>query len=482
MENQKNIPGISSGFMEALQPGANAAKSMVHTPPNHSQDFQPERTPGISTPISELSGLKKEEKHKRQLKGLSESKRSDLVEEVLQSPPNSLIRWGSTWILVILFMLLAISWFVEYPDLVKGKLQVVSDNMAKTVIAKKEGLLEKLNVKDNELVKKGQVLGKVESLADEADVYRLKAWLANFEKTKQIGSIPVFNNLGELQADFQNFANNLGTFSQFAGNGIINQKIGLLNRDIRQLEEIADNLLLQSENLQKDTKLALEEFNNQQRLFQKGIISQNELRAAESKYINKKQLADQAASQFNSNAIQINQKRNELLEIRKNDQDQTINFEQELNKLQTNLENWERTHYLIAPTDGRLMFFKHIQVNQQLSNAEKLFFVVPKKNEWHGEMAIGQYNIGKVKEGQRVILKFDGFPYQEYGILNGTVSAVSEIPIDSVYLVKVNLPESQKMKKEIKLRVGMTADGEIVTEELRLIEKIFYEIRKYINQ
>ena len=36
--------------------------------------------------------------------------------------------------------------------------------------------------------------------------------------------------------------------------------------------------------------------------------------------------------------------------------------------------------------------------------------------------------------------------------------------------------------KNVKIKVGMTASGEIVTEDLRLIEKLFYEIRKYVKR
>jgi hypothetical protein len=108
---------------------------------------------------------------------------------------------------------------------------------------------------------------------------------------------------------------------------------------------------------------------------------------------------------------------------------------------------------------------------------------MPEKGNWYGEMYVGQYNIGKIKPGQRVILKFDGYPYQEFGTVDGKVAYVSEIPLDSVYLLKIALPDQKVMGKnnKIKMKVGMTAGAEVVTEELRLIEKLFYEIRKYIK-
>jgi hypothetical protein len=83
-----------------------------------------------------------------------------------------------------------------------------------------------------------------------------------------------------------------------------------------------------------------------------------------------------------------------------------------------------------------------------------------------------------------VILKFQGYPYQEFGSMEGIVSSVSDIPVDSVYLIRVKLPESLSTStgKRLNIRSGMTAEGEIVTEELRLIEKVFYEIRRYLKR
>ncbi|MBP6619605.1 MAG: HlyD family efflux transporter periplasmic adaptor subunit [Leadbetterella sp.] len=425
----------------------------------------------------------------RRLKGLGKAERSDLVKEVLEAPPSWLVKWGSTWTLLVVLMILAISWFVEYPDLVKGVVQITSEDIAKTVTAKKEGLLAEIYAKEGQIVKKNERIGLIESIADTKEIEKLKTYLIDIQSdiSKNGYSTSVlkeFNDLGEIQQDFQSFAQVFISKSNFDPDGVESEKKSILNRDLLEIEEIDNNLQKQIANYKNDFNLAKDEYANQLKLNKKGLISANELRLAESKVIAKKQQIDQTISSFNTNQLQKNQKKQEILSVRKGKVEQTSAFKQEVNKLLQAIENWEKIHYLIASTDGKLIYLKNIQINQQLKNGESLFYILPNSANAFGEMYVGQYNIGKIKVGQRVILKFDGYPYQEFGTMDAKIATISDIPIDSVYKIKVLLPnnELKSFNKNVKIKVGMTASGEIVTEDLRLIEKLFYEIRKYVKR
>jgi multidrug efflux pump subunit AcrA (membrane-fusion protein) len=445
---------------------------------------------GINKSIKDL-GLaeQRNQNTERKLKGLGKAERSDLVKEVLEAPPSWLVKWGSTWTLIVVLMILAISWFVEYPDLVKGAVQITSEDIAKPVNAKKDGLLEEIYAKEGQMVKKHQRIGRIESIADPSEIDKLKVYLLGIQNDVSKGggstsTLSEFNNLGEIQQDFQSFAQVFTSKSNFDPAGVESEKISILNRDLAEIEEMDENLQKQISNYNNDYNLAKEEFANQQKLNKKGLISTNELRLAESKVITKKQQIDQIISTFNTNQLQKNQKRQEILSVRKGKVEQNSAFKQEINRLLQAIENWEKIHYLVASTDGKLIYLKNIQANQQLKNGENLFYILPNSAKAYGEMYVGQYNIGKIKVGQRVILKFDGYPYQEFGTMDAKIETISDIPIDSVYKIKVSLPnnELKTFNKNVKIKVGMTASGEIVTEDLRLIEKLFYEIRKYVKR
>ncbi len=96
-----------------------------------------------------------------------------------------------------------------------------------------------------------------------------------------------------------------------------------------------------------------------------------------------------------------------------------------------------------------------------------------------------QSNFGKVETGQKVILKFDAYPWQEFGAVIGTIDYISPVPVDSgYYLAKVVLPDNLKTnyKKEIPFIEGLQAQSEIVTKDLRLAESLYYDLVKTIKK
>ena len=100
-----------------------------------------------------------------------------------------------------------------------------------------------------------------------------------------------------------------------------------------------------------------------------------------------------------------------------------------------------------------------MQEGQTLKSGQELFYVLPEGSGYEGEMYVGQYNFGKVKTGQEVIVKFASYPYQEFGTVSGRISTISEFPEDTAYLIKVTFPQgliTSSQKKNI-FRNGMTA-------------------------
>jgi hypothetical protein len=79
-----------------------------------------------------------------------------------------------------------------------------------------------------------------------------------------------------------------------------------------------------------------------------------------------------------------------------------------------------------------------------------------------------------------VLVKFPSYPFQEFGIVVGHIEAVAEMPKDTAYVVRVRFPKGlvTSSQKVIPFRNGLMASGEIITENLNLIERLFYELRR----
>ena len=91
---------------------------------------------------------------------------------------------------------------------------------------------------------------------------------------------------------------------------------------------------------------------------------------------------------------------------------------------------------------------------------------------------------GKVKKEQRVILKLDSYPYQEYGTLKGFVLDKSLVPKDNQFTITVSVPTNENNNlitsfgKEITFEQQLQGKVEIVTEEKGFIDRITEQIFK----
>jgi len=132
-------------------------------------------------------------------------------------------------------------------------------------------------------------------------------------------------------------------------------------------------------------------------------------------------------------------------------------------------------YVLIAPQSGRVSFAGIIQENQALNMNQEVFYIIPDNEEFYGEMVIPQDNMGKIKEGQQVLIKLKAYPFEEYGMIRGKITYITEVPYKgSFFMAKVdfNIKKSHDLKKPILLRQGLTADAEIITQDETFLQRL----------
>ena len=96
-------------------------------------------------------------------------------------------------------------------------------------------------------------------------------------------------------------------------------------------------------------------------------------------------------------------------------------------------------------------------------------------------MLVPSANSGKIAKGEKVLIKLDNYRFQEYGVVEGRVQNISFTPDEKGnYYVDVTLPKGLKTsyKKVLPFDKELKGNAEIVTQDLRLIERFFYQIRK----
>ncbi|MDG4949462.1 HlyD family secretion protein [Weeksellaceae bacterium KMM 9724] len=154
---------------------------------------------------------------------------------------------------------------------------------------------------------------------------------------------------------------------------------------------------------------------------------------------------------------------------------------QAYDQLKKSLTQWDQTYLLRSSINGTVSFQNFWGENQFIKPGEVIFTILPKKEDLLGRLVVPAQNSGKIKPEQKVIIKLDSYPYQQFGVIEGSVKNISLSPnAEGNYFVEISLPHDLKTShnEEIEFNKEMRGTAEIVTENLRLIERFFYQFRK----
>ena len=144
--------------------------------------------------------------------------------------------------------------------------------------------------------------------------------------------------------------------------------------------------------------------------------------------------------------------------------------------LQVALTEWEKNYLLVSPVNGTVAFMQPWEMNQTVESGETMFVIIPQNaTKPIGKALLPMDGIGKVKTGQRAIIRFPAFPEQEFGFIDGTVVSISPVPNQAgFYVLEISLPRNLKTNygKELPLIKTVKGTASIVTKEKKLLEKL----------
>lgn len=417
--------------------------------------------------------------------------RSNDVKEILSYRPDFLVRYGNMIFLLVLLMIATACWLIRYPDMVSGKAILVSVNAPKPVIARAEGKLIMLNMREDQRVREGDVIGFIQSTAKHEQVLALSFYLdtlsvllaGNNDKALLHHKETDFSELGELQESFQIFTQSLSVYGSYMENGFFVKKERMLEAD--KIYLIAQNKILseQKKLQEQDAALAQKTFAMNDTLMKQKVISALEYRNEQSKYLSKQQALPQISSVIITNENQQNDKDKEISELKATAMQQKAIFIQALQTLRSHVEEWKRKYLLTATAEGNISLSGFWEVNQTVKNGDVICYI-SSNSSCYAQMLIPQANFGKVRQGEDVVLKFQAFPTAEWGNVRGKVDFISRIPTDSGYLAKIILPKglTTDYDKVIQYHNGLVATGYIITADRRLLQQLYYDLYGHITR
>lgn len=414
---------------------------------------------------------------------------SEEVQEIITAVPSWILRRGITLIFSILLAIVLISAFIQYPDVVKTSLKVNSLNAPKAVFVKQTGKLLSLLAPEGSSVKQNQPLAFMESTANHNDVLKLHDILTKI--TAELSASGIAPNLlvkglnlGELQGAYQNFYQQYLQYVSAQNGGYYLNRKQFLERDLKEIEKLKAQIIDQQKIQEKEFANVEHEFEAYKKLYQKNMVSTSEFKQQENKYLAGRYPLQQSATALLNNNTSYAAKQKEILELEHTIQDERAKFVQSLSNMVTETDAWINQYILRAPVDGRVSYAGIVQENQTLNAGQEVFMINPANTDFFGEVYIPQYNMGKIKTGQRTLVKMRSFPFEQYGLIRGKVNYISDVAFkDSVFIAKIGFErfENKDPEHKIVLKNGMQADAEIITEESSLLQRFMRNITKMLN-
>ena len=413
---------------------------------------------------------------------------SELAQEVISGESDFIERWALSLFFGILLLLFASSWFIKYPDIIEAKAILTARNAPKEIIPRQDGRLVRLFVYNNEPVIKDQVIGWLESTASHQEVIELSKQidssivLLNSNQVSKVSELisKRYYNLGEIQTGYQQFITSWQQFNDYMVNGFYSKKKLLLEDDIRALDSAKQTIQSQRKLTKQDLKLAEETFDMNKKLIDEKVITKEEFRVEKSKYVNKEMSIPQLDATLLGNQTQIRDKLKEIDQLDHDLAQQKVIFGQTLQSLKSQIDDWMKKYVLKSPVNGRISFIVPLQENQYLQAGKLLGYITPNDSHFYAEANLSQYNFGKVHTGLAVQLRFDAYPYQEMGFVEGKLDYVSSIPSDSGFLATVRLTNGLMTNnhKLIPYKSGLRAQALVITQNMRLANRLYYNMIK----
>jgi membrane fusion protein len=258
--------------------------------------------------------------------------------------------------------------------------------------------------------------------------------------------------------------------------------------DIRGLASEVDGIDQQLQVQYERTEIARQQVVSIVQLVKQGTISRVELRRREDAHMAQRQLEADLGARMAAKKTELLGRRTALEQLPAEAAQRVSALENSVADIDMKLKETEgrRAYLLTAPVAGRVSALQAWVGKSTEPNVPQLS-IVPEGGELKAQLLVPARAIGFVSAGQPVRVRYDAFPYQQFGSAAGTIETVSHTllkPAELVgpvvaqapsYLVSVRLkyPSIWAYGREIPLQADMQIQADIVLQYRTLLTWIF---------
>ncbi len=408
--------------------------------------------------------------------------------------------WGRALLyIVLLFVIIAIiwAWWGKVDVVASAPFRLVPLGQVKTMQARRGGEIELIGVKEGDQVEKGQVLFKLKSwetwgelreweqakMAFQKAEYDLKTVLSQRARLNRETIEALEQRLSVLQQfmeahqdaleDYQSdVAGVEGSKSKVSDVGLQAQ-IGFRQAEIDHLKG---------------------EFLQQKTLFERELISRADMNRARVQYLSALSALPSRMSEIYKNEMAVQDLKRQITEARIAHGRETSQMQYAYETAQLRLEQARKridrtleaeSDLILAPESGVVTQVIVNAIGQVINKGQALIALAPASAPMVAEVRVLNKDVGLLKLGQLVKLKYDAYAFQDFGIKRGWLTSISpdaviDERIGPIFKCVVELEENTMRVKgyDKPLMFGMKGTAEMMTDRQSVLLILLSPLRQ----
>jgi len=404
----------------------------------------------------------------------------------------------TTMLIICLAFFIFVTWtaFTKIKEMARTTGEIIPSSYIQSIQHLEGGIVKEILVRDDDSIKKGQVLIRLEGENVHADYKRVLAKLHHLRlKAARLrafisGNREEFNRLTKKISRHSTEEDLLASMLD----GLKRQQ-EILNQQLNQKKEQKKLLEEQLETAKKALQIAKTAFKTQNQLYKERLV-------AETTYLAVVREMNQQQGQVNQLTVKVNQAREAiseyewrlqslLVETRNKALEKLGSIEGEIAEteaLQKKLADQIARLDIRSPVDGLVKGLEVHTIGGVIAPGRQLMEIVPAGSDLLAEVKISPNDIGHIKVGYPVIVKITSYDFSRYGAINGTVTGLSATTFanqhgQTFYKGMISLEKNYVGNTEGQNMIlpGMIVNADIITGEKSLLAYFLKPIYKAMN-
>lgn len=427
------------------------------------------------------------------------AQRTEEVRDIIERMPHRTGKIVAIVVAGLCTLLLLFGWLIEYPETVSGAISITARQAPVRLVSNISGKLHLLK-NNGGLLHENDIIAMMDNPANLEDMLVIEHFLAKCKLDSLISDpanvrLPEITALGELSSVYFTFCDALEKMRQYNNSQPYEKKQEGLGSQLRSQIQLFQYNREQIKTREQSLKIAKKSMLRDSLLFRSSAIAELDFDRSSVSYLGTLENTQTMNKEDANYQLQMNETRHQIqllrIEQQETEQKLKMNLITGYNELTNSIRQWKQRYLFIAPFTGSLEYLNFWREDDFLSAGTETFSVLPADNHLLGQVYLPSSGAGKVKLGQKVIIKLDNYPYMEYGAIDGQVQSISMLSNKTeivagqnkilTYQVTVDLPQqlTTNYGATLDFRYEIKGVAEIITKPRKLIERLFDNL-KYI--